>query len=286
MQGALVQRHIPQIRSQVQQWRAQGLSVGFVPTMGALHRGHATLILRAKEQCARVVVSIFVNPTQFGPSEDFAKYPRTFDKDYDVVTACGADMVFLPEVQEIYPAGHATQVQVQGLTDCLCGAARPGHFDGVALVVSMLLNIVRPDMSFFGEKDYQQLQVIKRLHQDLHLDGSIVAVPTVREGDGLALSSRNQYLSGEERKIAPVLFETLQWIGRNRTLHGVPYLVELGRERILAAGFSDIDYLEVRDGEHLLLQDHFTEDSRVFVAARLGSTRLIDNLAVRECLNS
>lgn len=234
MQGAFVQRHIPQIRSQVQQWRAQGLSVGFVPTMGALHRGHATLILRAKEQCARVVVSIFVNPTQFGPSEDFAKYPRTFDKDYDVVTACGADMVFLPEVQEIYPAGHATQVQVQGLTDCLCGAARPGHFSGVALVVSMLLNIVRPDMSFLGKRttsSFRSSSVCIRIC--IWMVASWRCRPCVRGMGWRCPHAINISLARSARSPQCCLRPCSGWA--DRTLHGVPYLVELGRERILAA---------------------------------------------------
>lgn len=286
LHSPLIERTPEEIKRQLARFRAEGKTIGFVPTMGALHEGHASLIRAAKQACDVVVVSIFVNPTQFGPNEDLAKYPRTFDRDYDLIATNGGDVVFLPDVHDIYPQGYLTKVTVSGLADCLCGASRPGHFDGVATVVTMLLNIVRPDQSFFGEKDYQQVQVIRRIHTDLHLSGEIVPQPTVREADGLALSSRNRYLSVEHRKIAPVLYETLQWIGRNRMLHGVAYLVEMGRERILAAGFESIDYLEVRDGRSLELCDHFTDDARVFVAARIGGTRLIDNVAVVECLNS
>ncbi len=286
MSSPLIERTPSEVKQVIAGFRAEGATVGFVPTMGALHAGHMALIDSARAQCDKVVVSIFVNPMQFGANEDLAKYPRSFDRDYDLIAEYGGDLVFLPDVHDMYPQGYATKVSVSGVTDCLCGASRVGHFDGVATVVTMLLNIIRPDYSYFGEKDYQQVQVIRHIHRDLHLSGEIVPVATVREGDGLALSSRNRYLSEEQRRVAPILYETLQWIGRNRMLHGVPYLVELGREKLLSAGFDSVDYLEVRDGNDLIFQDHFTDESRVFVAARLGGTRLIDNIAVRECLNS
>jgi pantoate--beta-alanine ligase len=282
MSSPLIERTPQEVKHAIEVFRASGARIGFVPTMGALHEGHMALIDTAKKHCDKVVVSIFVNPTQFGPNEDFSKYPRTFERDYDLIAQHGGDMVFLPDVHSIYPEGFASQVSVKGLTDCLCGMARVGHFDGVATIVSILLNIVRPDISFFGEKDYQQVQVIRRIHADLHLSGTIHTVPTVREPDGLALSSRNRYLSSEERAIAPILFQAMQFIKNNHDLHSLPYITQLAREMILNAGFTSIDYFEVRDGHTLALQDKVTHDSRIFVAARLGSTRLIDNIALFE----
>ena len=278
MSSPLIERTPQEVKHAIAKLRTAGASIGFVPTMGALHTGHMALVDAAKAQCDAVVVSIFVNPTQFGPNEDYEKYPRTVDRDYDLVANHGASMVFIPDIYAIYPNGHATKVSVNGLTDCLCGAARPGHFDGVATVVSILLNIVRPDKSFFGEKDFQQVQVIRRIHADLQLSGEIVTVPTVREEDGLALSSRNRYLDIEQRTNAPALHQAMLFVKNNFDLHSLPYVLQLAREYILNAGFTSIDYFEVRHNETLALQDKVDAHSRVFAAARMGSTRLIDNM--------
>ena len=278
MSSPLIERTPQEVKHAIAKLRTAGASIGFVPTMGALHTGHMALVDAAKAQCDAVVVSIFVNPTQFGPNEDYEKYPRTVDRDYDLVANHGASMVFIPDIHAIYPNGHATKVSVNGLTDCLCGAARPGHFDGVATVVSILLNIVRPDKSFFGEKDFQQVQVIRRIHADLQLSGEIVTVPTVREEDGLALSSRNRYLDIEQRTNAPALHQAMLFVKNNFDLHSLPYVLQLAREYILNAGFTSIDYFEVRHNETLALQDKVDAHSRVFAAARMGSTRLIDNM--------
>lgn len=278
MTSPLIVRSRDEVKHTIQQLRAEGARIGFVPTMGALHAGHMALVDAAKAQCDKVIVSIFVNPTQFGPNEDFSKYPRTFEQDYDLIATHHGDVVFLPDAHDIYPNGHATKVTLISLTDCLCGAARVGHFDGVATVVSILLNIIRPNISFFGEKDYQQVQVIRRIHQDLCLSGLIHTVPTVREEDGLALSSRNRYLSVEERAIAPAIYHAMLFVKNNCDLHSLPYILQLAREYILNTGFSSIDYLEVRDSNTLALHDHIQPTSRLFVAARIGTTRLIDNM--------
>lgn len=275
----LLLREPGRIAETVALWRAGGQRIGFVPTMGALHQGHMALVEEARKQCDKAVVSIFVNPTQFGPNEDYSRYPRQVDKDMELLSRHGCDLLWLPDVHHIYPEGFATRVSVSGdMTGILCGAHRAGHFDGVATVVSILLNAVRPDVAFFGEKDYQQLRIIRRFHADLLLPGEIRGVPTSREGDGLALSSRNQYLSERERAIAPKLYATLKWVKAELETRPTEEVLEEARSTLLAAGFDNVDYLELRHGDSLALLGDNLAGGRVFVAAWLGKTRLIDNL--------
>lgn len=277
-----VLRDKPDLRGIVTAWRRQGLSIGVVPTMGALHRGHLTLLERAKLSCDRVIVSIFVNPTQFGPNEDFAAYPRDEAGDIAKLRDGRADLVWMPGVEAMYPAGYATEVAVRELGDGLCGAFRPGHFAGVATVVTKLLLQTSADRAFFGEKDYQQLQVIRRVATDLDIAAEIVGVETVREPDGLALSSRNAYLSPEQRQQAAILPAILREIAAAAAQPGaVPgQLLAAGKARLRDGGFASIDYLQICDADTLRPLEIVTGPARVFVAARLGRTRLIDNMPV------
>jgi pantoate--beta-alanine ligase len=277
-----VARTIADLRRRIALWRRADERIGLVPTMGALHQGHMALVRAARAECHRVVVSIFVNPKQFAPSEDLGSYPRREAADLEMLSAAGVDLVFIPAVDEIYPAQFATVVRVTGLTDALCGAHRPGHFDGVATVVTKLLLQSLPDAAYFGEKDYQQLTVVRRLASDLDIPARIVGVPTVREPDGLALSSRNAYLSPEERRIAPNIARVLRSIVGALTQQPAAVAVELarGHDELQNAGLA-VEYLEIRDAETLLpATDKVTTPSRVFVAARLGHTRLIDNMPI------
>jgi pantoate--beta-alanine ligase len=276
-----VVRGVAPLRAARETWRRDGLKVGLVPTMGALHQGHLSLVERARQFADRVIVSIFVNPKQFGPREDLAAYPRDFAGDRRKLMTVGTDLIYAPEVRDIYPPGFETQVRVNGLTTGLCGEFRPGHFEGVATVVSKLLIQVMPDVAVFGEKDYQQLQVIRRLTLDLDLPVRIEGGATYREADGLAMSSRNAYLSAAERAAAPILFKTISEIAA-AAAGGAPVkdMLTQGRARIQAAGFSAIDYLEMRDAETLAPLDRATRPARVFVAAHIGRTRLIDNVPV------
>ncbi|WP_348766943.1 pantoate--beta-alanine ligase [uncultured Salinisphaera sp.] len=268
---------------QLRAWRAEASgNVGLVPTMGNLHAGHLALVAAARARCERVVVSIFVNPLQFGPNEDLDSYPRTLDADLQALEQAGADAVFAPAVEQMYPHGGttATTVRVEGITDMLCGSRRPGHFEGVATVVTKLLNLVDPDEAFFGEKDFQQLAVIRRLVADLCMQVDIVGVPTVREADGLALSSRNQYLQADERERAPALAAALADC-RARLSEGERDFVALearGRAMIDAAGLKT-DYFEIRSPE-LTAPRADMKAFRVLAAAFLGRARLIDNMAV------
>ncbi len=274
---------VADLRATVADWRAQGLRVALVPTMGALHDGHISLTRLAREHADRVIVSIFVNPTQFGPNEDFGAYPRTLPDDQKLLDAAGVELCFAPSVEEMYPDGFATKVSVDGaMTNVLCGAARPGHFDGVAQIVTKLLLQALPDCAIFGQKDYQQLMVIRRFSADLNIPVDIIGAKILREEDGLAMSSRNRYLSPQERKTAPVLNRVLADITA-RAAKGAELgpLLAKGREDILAAGFNPIDYLEVRDAQTLeLVSQTVTRPARIFVAARLGKARLIDNHAI------
>ncbi|MGK2873275.1 MAG: pantoate--beta-alanine ligase [Alphaproteobacteria bacterium] len=275
-------RTIPDLRAQVRAWRSQGLRIGFVPTMGALHDGHITLVRTAKQRCDKVVVSIFVNPTQFGPNEDFDAYPRNENADIAKLETAQADLVYLPTVDIMYPPGTATTVNVTGLTESLCGAARPGHFQGVTTVVTKLLLQVLPDAAFFGEKDYQQLKTITRMARDLDIPTDIVGVPTVREADSLALSSRNAYLSPAQRSQALALPRTLQAVAK-RLCDGSDADAHLawGRDELLRGGFDSVDYLELCDAEDLTPLTHVgARPARLIVAARIGKTRLLDNIAV------
>jgi pantoate--beta-alanine ligase len=271
------------VRERVYAWRKKGERVAFVPTMGNLHAGHISLIEVARQRGDRFVASIFVNPMQFGPNEDYAVYPRTPEKDAGMLEAAGCDLMFMPDVAEIYPAGfdRSTRVVVPELSKILDGEFRPGHFDGVSTVVTKLFNIVQPDIAVFGEKDYQQLAIIRRMVQDLCLPIEIIGAPTVREADGLAMSSRNQYLSEAERMIAPQLHQALsRAVERLRAGERDFAAIEKAElEALVRAGFKP-DYFTVRDGLTLMPPGADVHHLVVLVAARLGRARLIDNLQV------
>ncbi len=268
------------LRSQLRQWRSEGASVGFVPTMGNLHAGHHALIQLAKNHADRVVASIFVNPTQFGPNEDYARYPRTPDRDVNGLAEHGCDAVFLPSVEQMYPFGTmgCVQMHVPGITDILDGAHRPGHFNGVAQVVARLFNMVQPDLAVFGRKDYQQLQVIRYMSREMSFPVEIIPAPTLREPDGLAMSSRNQYLQGEERQTATRIHEVLQFM-RQASRQGLPLagIEDDARSRLEAAGFV-VDYAEIRRADLSRPRGANEPGLVALIAARLGRTRLIDNL--------
>jgi pantoate--beta-alanine ligase len=277
-----VTRTISGLRRRIAAWRDAGESIGLVPTMGALHAGHVALVRTASAECDRVVATIFINPKQFAPTEDVGSYPRREAADLEMLRAAEVDLVFIPTVDEIYPTGFATTVQVSGLTEGLCGAHRLGHFDGVATVVTKLLIQALPDIAYFGEKDYQQLVIVQRLTRDLDIPVRIVGVPTVREPDGLALSSRNAYLSPAERRIAPELARVLRTIATVVADGPAAVARELGwgKAELQQAGFA-VEYLEIREAETLApVAAKITAPSRVFAAARLGRTRLIDNMPI------
>jgi pantoate--beta-alanine ligase len=275
-----IARSVSDLRQSLAPWRKAGERIALVPTMGALHEGHLSLVALAKSNADRVVVSIFVNPIQFGPSEDFRRYPRDEAGDLDKLKKAGANLVFAPDTAEMYPHGFSTTVGVSDLTEDLCGASRPNHFDGVATVVTKLLLQCAPDVAIFGEKDYQQLLVIKRLVRDLDIPVEILGAPIVREKDGLALSSRNAYLSPAERKTAPLLYQTIVAVANDlRQGRGADDAAEAGRFKLEGAGFR-VDYVAVRDPETLKPLSGPVKRARVLGAVRLGSTRLIDNVAV------
>lgn len=273
------------IREQVREWRRAGERVAFVPTMGYLHTGHLALVARAHELAERVVVSIFVNPLQFGPGEDYTDYPRQPERDRERLRKAGVDAIFAPEVEALYPDGldHAVRIHVPALEHILCGHDRPGHFMGVATVVAKLFNVVEPDVAVFGEKDYQQLLLVRRMVEQLLFPIDVVGVATVREADGLALSSRNRYLGDEERRRAPVLNAAIRDLAAAlaRGERDFPALVASARSRLQRAGLEP-DYVEVRRASDLAEPDRATPaaDLRVLAAARLGRARLIDNVPV------
>lgn len=265
------------------EWRHQGDHIALVPTMGSLHKGHLSLVDLAREHAERVVVTIFVNPTQFGEGEDFDEYPRTLDRDTRRLKNTPADVIFAPAVEVMYPFGLdlATRVAVPGLTENFCGASRPGHFDGVTTVVARFFASVQPDVAVFGQKDYQQQLVIRHMTADLSLPIQIITGPTVREDDGLAMSSRNSYLSDDERARAPLLFETLAWAGdelQNGRRDFEALEVDAAK-RLGEAGF-DVDYFAIRRAQNLELPDRDCDELVVLAAARLGSARLIDNIVI------
>ncbi|MBT8142301.1 MAG: pantoate--beta-alanine ligase [Gammaproteobacteria bacterium] len=274
---------IKAVREQVRKWKSQGLRVAFVPTMGNLHAGHMTLLAKANEIADKVVASIFVNPLQFGPFEDYDQYPRTPDADVKKLTANGCELLFLPSVEEMYPLGKelATTIDVPGISDILCGKDRPGHFVGMATVVSKLLNAVQPDVAIFGQKDYQQLMIIRRMVLDLCMPVEIVGAPTNRESGGLAMSSRNQYLSKEELKIAPLLYATLTAVGDKLKLGERDFsaLEKAARKTLTDTGFKP-SYFEIRKALDLQKPNPDTKSFVVITAAHLGKARLIDNLVV------
>ena len=275
---------IDAVRAQVRVWRKTGLRIGFVPTMGNLHAGHLSLLAAARYRADRVIASVFVNPMQFGPNEDFARYPRTPEEDARVLTEAHCDLLFAPSVLEIFPAGgsQATIVSVRGLSEILCGQVRPGHFDGVATVVARLFGIVAPDVAIFGEKDYQQFLLIRRMTLDLALPVEVLAAPTVRASDGLALSSRNRYLSPEERARAPAIYQALRAAVAAIDEGGRDYeeIEREGREALERAGMRP-DYFSIRNAADLAVPAPGAPDLIVLTAARLGRSRLIDNLRAR-----
>jgi len=273
---------IPDIRAYVRQAREAGKTIGLVPTMGYLHDGHLELVRRARKSCGAVVVSIFVNPTQFGPGEDYECYPRDLERDARLAENAGADAIFNPPVEEMYPAGYCTYVEVERLTDKLCGRSRPGHFRGVATVVTKLFNIVKPDVAFFGQKDAQQALVIKRMTADLNMDVEVVTVPTVREADGLAMSSRNVYLNEEERQAATVLYRSLcraeeAFAQGTRDAAALRRLVE---ETIRTEPLAHIDYVEIYTHPELEPVEEITGPVLLALAVKIGRARLIDNIVL------
>jgi len=277
---------IPALRARVRQARAQGKTIVLVPTMGFLHQGHLSMVREAAKLTKPfIIMSIFVNPLQFGPNEDYDKYPRDLERDSFLAREAGTDIIFYPSAQEMYPEGRSlTTVKVNEITDCLCGASRPGHFEGVATVVTKLFNIVSPDYAYFGQKDYQQVVVIKQLVKDLNIPVKIMVVPILRESDGLAMSSRNSYLNDKERAEAPVLF---------RALREAAALIEQGerraevicqkiKERISKESTGKIEYIEVRKADNLAILERIECPAVIALAVRFGNTRLIDNIIVGE----
>ncbi len=269
------------LRAQTSLWRQAGETIGVVPTMGALHQGHLSLARAARKDCDRVIVTIFVNPKQFNNPDDLKNYPRTEQEDAKKLESIGVDLIYNPDGDQMYPDGFATTVSVAGLTDMLCGAHRPGHFDGVATVVSKLFIQTSADKAYFGEKDYQQLQIVRRMARDLDIPIEVVGCPTIREEDGLAMSSRNLLISDRARVKAPVLAETMEEM-RSALRNGATMSELQGPaiERIVAGGYNEVEYLELRDGVSLSLLDAPTKDARLFAAAWLAGVRLIDNIAV------
>jgi len=271
-----------ELRELLQIQKKSGQTVGFVPTMGALHAGHARLIENARIECGIVVVSIFVNPLQFAPNEDFTRYPRNAEQDFEISSNSGADLVFLPSTEEMYPAPQLTFVEVTRVGDYLCGASRPGHFRGVATIVLKLFNIVQPDRAYFGEKDAQQLAVIKRMVRDMNLPITIVEVQTVRESDGLAMSSRNRYLKPAERKAAPALYRALEAAAKlaKSGERDARKIRDAGLVLLRAELSIRVDYFEVVDNEEMQPLQVVQPPFRIAGAIWIGTTRLIDNVLV------
>lgn len=274
--------HIQELREMITGEKRQGRRIAFIPTMGYLHKGHLALIEQARKTDAFVVASIFVNPLQFGPTEDLARYPRDLERDAQLLATAGVDVLFHPSVEEMYPGPMLTFVEVKELADMLCGTTRPGHFRGVATVVNKLFNIVQPDMAFFGQKDYQQYLIIKRMVRDLSLPIEIFPVPIMREDDGLAMSSRNVYLTPEQRQEALVLFKSLNLAEETIRAgeRGARALEEQIREKISLESQGVIDYVEVRDANDLSEVTEITGPVIVALAVKFGTTRLIDNKVV------
>ncbi|RED17458.1 pantoate--beta-alanine ligase [Parasphingopyxis lamellibrachiae] len=276
-----LERQLIAVRAALRNLRADGGTIAFVPTMGALHEGHLALIARARAVADHVVASIFVNPTQFGEGEDLDSYPRPEEADRAKLEEAGCDLLWAPTPDEIYPAGFSTSVRVSGVSEGLCGASRPGHFDGVALIVAKLFNQIAPDYALFGEKDYQQLALIRRMARDMDFDIEIIGVPTVREADGLALSSRNAYLTAEERSRAVALPDAMREAAAAiRGGESVSFAIIAAKARLFEAGFSAVDYIELRDAETLEPVETLERPARLLAAAQIGKTRLIDNIAV------
>jgi pantoate--beta-alanine ligase len=274
-------RRVAPMRLQVSQWKANGHIVGVVPTMGALHDGHLSLVRAARENADRVIVTIFVNPKQFNNADDLTNYPRTEESDKKKLAPFGVDAIYAPAATEIYPEGFSTNISVANVSDGLCGAHRPGHFDGVATVVTKLLLQTGADVVFFGEKDFQQLKIVKRLVRDLDIPTRIFGCPTVRDKDNLAMSSRNSQLSARDRAAAPALYQAIS-AARDKILSGqtIESALQKARSDILAAGFADVEYLELRDEADLQPTNQVDKPARLLVAATIGGVRLIDNIQV------
>lgn len=281
MNNLTILRTVSDLRAALQPIRQRGEAIALVPTMGALHAGHLSLVDRAAQAARHVVVSIFVNPKQFAPHEDFGAYPRSEDADFAQLTQTPARLVFAPAAHEMYPPDHATTVSVGGPAQDLEGAFRPHFFSGVATVVAQLFGQTQPDVAVFGEKDFQQLLVIRRMVADLALPIQIIGAPTAREGDGLARSSRNVYLSAEERRIAPALYRALQDAALSvKAGRSIAAAERAGAETLIEAGFAGVDYFTIRDGETLEPLGGLKHPARALAAAKLGKTRLIDNIAI------
>ncbi len=282
MKALTVVRTVADLRRALGEFRSAGRTIGMIPTMGALHEGHVSLVRGALDRGDVPVASIFVNPTQFGPNEDFAAYPRDEAGDLAKLEAAGCRIGYAPSKEEMYPGPQLTTVTVAGITDGMCGPLRPGHFQGVATVVCKLLMMAMPDRGYFGEKDYQQLQVLKRMARDLAMPVEIVGMPTLREPDGLAMSSRNRYLSPDGRRTALAMYRALVEVADAVRDGKAPcrQAADAAAQALLAAGFDTVEYLTVVDAETLVPLDKVTGPARVATAARLGRTRLIDNIAV------
>ena len=272
-----------ELTEHIVEWRQNDEHVALVATMGSLHSGHLKLVELAREHAERVVVSIFVNPTQFGEGEDFDEYPRTLELDKRRLKTTAADLIFAPDVATVYPFGieQATTISVPGLTENFCGASRPGHFDGVTTVVARLFGLVQPDVAVFGQKDYQQQLVIRRMVEDLNMPVTIITCETIREDDGLALSSRNSYLSEGQRAKAPLLYESLNSVGEElqNGRRNFSELEMVANQKLVAAGFA-VEYFAIRRAQNLAIPDRDCDDLVVLAAARLGEARLIDNIVV------
>jgi len=274
-------RDLAALRARVRDWKEAGESVGVVPTMGALHPGHLSLVATAKAACDRVIVTLFVNPAQFNSPDDLAKYPRTEESDAALLAPHGVDVLFAPDAATVYPPGFATRVTVPSLSEVLCGAFRPGHFDGVATVVPKLLLMTGADNAFFGEKDWQQLQIVRRLVTDLNIPVKITGCPTIRETDGLAMSSRNQRLSRADRQNAPELHRAMAGAARDIAAGAPPEAaLQAAHNAILRAGFAEVEYLDLRDAADLGATVAPGRPARLFAAAWIGGVRLIDNIPV------
>ncbi len=274
-------RRVDDLRAAVRGWKAAGQMVGVVPTMGALHAGHISLVQAAKAGCDRVIVTIFVNPTQFNRPEDLAKYPRTEDADLAMLTAAGVDAVFAPPPDEVYPDGFTTKIHIGGVSGPLEGERRPGHFDGVATVVAKLFGMTMADCAYFGEKDWQQVQVVRRLVADLNIPTKVIGCDTLRDADGLALSSRNARLSPEARAKAPALYRAMQAAAQAiRAGDPVAEALQTASDTVLAAGFERVEYIELRAADTLDPVTHTARPARLLTAAWLDGVRLIDNIGV------
>ena len=277
----MILRTIAELRALVRGWKSVGAVVGVVPTMGALHDGHLSLVRAARADCARVIVTIFVNPRQFNSPGDLAMYPKTEGTDMRLLAPIGADVIFAPPPEEVYPPGFAANVSISGVAEPLEGAMRPGHFDGVATVVTKLFGMTCADRAYFGEKDWQQLQVVRRLVADLNLPTEVVACPTLREPSGLAMSSRNARLSPEARAVAPALFNTMSEAALAiRAGQSPATALPRARTRVLKAGFDRVEYIVIRDAETLLDWTDINRPGRLLAAAWLDDVRLIDNIGV------